>query len=161
MKKFIILIICFVLFLGACSDDNLEENSVSEPFLPSESNYSVSSESSVTENIESSSEPNIPISELTETNNIPGNSTFVKVEISACLKLNCYALTDSGNLYCFDYMDQSLECIRSGVIDFWEGSFYPEPNIIFENGWIFINEKYYYKPDFISVAGGDRTTFNF
>ncbi|MBR5872031.1 MAG: hypothetical protein IKZ06_00090, partial [Oscillospiraceae bacterium] len=108
MKKFII---CFVLFLGACSDDNLEENSVSEPFLPSESNYSVSSESSVTENIESSSEPNIPISELTETNNIPGNSTFVKVEISACLKLNCYALTDSGNLYCFDYMDQSLECI--------------------------------------------------
>lgn len=154
MKILFSLILCSAILLSSCSalENSSEASSISE-HESSSSLSSVSEKSFIPEESVISDEPEIPLSELTETTDIPGNSFFTKVEISCSNKLLCYALTDSGNLYRFDYTDESMECIRSGVSDFWEGSFYSEPNIVFKNGWIFAAGEYFYKPDLTAVAG--------
>lgn len=155
MKKILAFILCFVLILCSCSAENEAEKEEVSSSPASESSSSVSPESSVPEEPESASVPEVPFDELSENE----NGSFRKVEISCFYTLNLYALTDSGNLYRFDYTDGSMEFYRAGVADFWAGSFYEEeshyggPNMVFENGWAFAKGEYYYKPDFTAVAG--------
>lgn len=157
MKKILLTVLSVLFILSSCSFGG--EDIIPAPEIPEQTEEpSFSSEPDFTEEF---SEPEIPDSEnpvmvfpeIYKPEDIPENGRFVKVSLSCFTELFCYALTDSGNLYRFNYLDESMECVKTGVKDYWAGCYSDFPNIIFENGWVSVEENLYYKPEFVGVAG--------
>ena len=164
MKKIFLTVLSFLIIFSSCSFNN--DVSIPAPEIPEQIEEPQSfSEQAVPEEIPEpeiadSENPVMVFPEIYKPEDIPENGKFIKVSLSCCSELFCCALTDSGNLYRFNYLDESMECVKTGVKDYWDGGYSDFPNIIFENGWVSLEENLYYKPEFVGVAGDFFLTEN-